>query len=255
MRLAKLTMFAVLLCGISLSAQTVDEVIAKNLQAQGGAAKFKAIRSLRITGSFELAGVQARFTQLFKRPMKTRLDATVQGITITQAYDGQNGWQIIPFTGQTTAAAMNADDLKRIQEEADFDGPLMDYKQKGNTVQLVGKEKVDGADTYHLRVTLKSGDVRDFYVDAGTFLVSKMTGNTVVQGAATDLETHYSDYREVEGVKFPFSLQQEFSDAQLPSQKITFEKVELNVPVEDSVFKMPASAPAPAAAEPPKKPD
>ncbi len=248
-------LFTILLCTFSLSAQTLDEIIAKNLQAHGGAAKLKAIQSLRIKGNFELAGMQAAFTQVYKRPMKLRLDAILQGVTLTQAYDGQTGWQIVPFTGQNTPGTMNDEDLKRIQEEADFDGPLMDYKQKGNAVQLIGKEKVDGADTYHLRVTMKNGDIRDLYLDATTFLTSKMTGKTVVQGAPTELETHVSDYREVEGVKFPFSIEQQSLDGQLPTQKVTFEKVELNVPVEDSFFKMPAP-PAPASgADKPKKPE
>lgn len=257
MRLKRIVVFAAFLCAISLSAQTVDEIIAKNLQAHGGVAKLKAIHSIRITGNFDSGGVQAGFVQVYKRPMRIRMDATLQGVTLTQAYDGQNGWQIMPFTGQNTPAAMNAEDLKRLQEEADFDGPLMDYKQKGNAVELVGKEKVDGADTYHLRVSMKNGDVLNFYLDATTYLTLKRAGKAVVQGTPLEVETHYSDYREVDGVKFPFSLQQEAADGQVPDQKITFQKVELNVPVEDSVFKMPAAAQTPKTAAPtePKKPD
>jgi len=255
MRLVKVTLISVFLCAVSLSAQTLDEIIARNFQAHGGIAKAKAIKSVRITGNFDAGGIQGKFTQVFKRPSNIRLDATIQGVTITQAYDGQSGWQIIPFTGQNTPAAMSGDDLKQIQEEADFDGPLMDYKQKGIAVQLIGKEKVDGADAYHLHVTLKNGDVRDLYLDATTFLMSKMVGKIVAQGTPTTRETKVSDYRDVEGVKFPFSSAQQSLDGLIPDQKVTIEKIELNVPVEDSLFKMPAPTPAPApAAEQPKKP-
>lgn len=245
MRLLKLGMLLLgLLCAVSLSAQTADEIIAKNIQAHGGLAKLKAIQSIRITGNFETSGFQAGFIQVYKRPLHIRLDAKVGQITVTQAYDGQKGWQIMPFTGNTNAEVMNADDLKRLQEQADFDGPLVDYKQKGNAVQLVGKEKVDGADTYHIQVTQKNGDVRHFYLDATTYLVTKTTGKTIVQGATTDIETKSTDYRSVEGVMFPFSLAQVSLDGQIPDQKVTFQKVELNVPVEDSFFKMPAAPPA-----------
>ena len=251
MRLAIHTVTAFLLCAFSLSAQTVDEVIAKGIQARGGVAKIEAIHSLQITGYSEFAGVQANFTQVFKRPMQIRLDSTIQGVTLTQAYDGANGWQIIPFTGQNTPGPMSDVDLKRCQEEADFEGPLVNYKQKGNTVQLMGKEKVDGTDAYQLQITLNNGDVRDLYLDATNFLALKMVGKIVVQGKPIAIETHFSDYRGVEGVKFSFSSTVHAVDSQTPDQKITISKVELNVPVEDSVFKMPAAASAPA---PEKKP-
>lgn len=255
MRLLKVSLLAVILYAFSLSAQTVDEIIARNLEAHGGVAKLKAIQSMRLTGNFETTGMQAGFTQVFKRPLKMRLDATVQGVTLTQAYDGQNGWEIIPFTGKNTPGPMNADDLKRTREDADLDGPLMDYKQKGNTVQLIGKEKVDGVDAYHLQVTLKNGEIRHLYLDATTYLTTKESGKTVMQGQETDIENKFSDFREVNGIKFPFSVEQRSADGQMPEQKITLQKVDLNVPVEDSFFKMPAAAPAaPPATGQPKKP-
>ena len=98
----RLTFIAVsaVLFSLTLSAQTVDEIIAKHIAAQGGLAKLKAIQSIRMTGDFETGGMQAGFTQVFKRPMKMRLDISVQGLTMTQAYDVDKGWQIVPFTGK-----------------------------------------------------------------------------------------------------------------------------------------------------------
>jgi hypothetical protein len=255
MRLLKFTILAVFLCAVSASAQTVDEIVGKNLQAHGGIAKLKAIQSMRITGNFEISGMQAGFTQVYKRSMKVRMDATIQGLTLTQAYDGQNGWQVIPFTGKTDPEPMSAEDLKHIQEEADFDGPLLDYKQKGSTIQLVGKEKVGSADAYHLKITLKNGDVRNMYLDGTSFLTIKMVGKTTMQGTEVELESTFADYKQVQGVMFPFTIEQHATDGQVPSPKITFQKVEINIPVEDSIFKMPVAAPAPAPSEQPKKPD
>jgi outer membrane lipoprotein-sorting protein len=229
-----------------LSAQTVDEIIAKHIAAQGGAAKLKAIQSLRLTGNAEFGGVSAGFTQVFKRPTKMRLDITIQGLTLTQAYDGQNGWQIVPFTGKKDPEPMSADDAKNAQEQADFDGPLVDYKQKGNIVELIGKEKIWGSDAYHLKVTLKNGNVRDLFMDAGTFFATRQLAKTMARGAEVEFETAFGDYKAVEGVMFPFSIVQHQVGGKGAEQKITFSKVEINPAVEESVFKMPAVAPAPA---------
>src|SRR3989449_6224931 len=95
---------------------------------------------------------------------------------------------------------MAADELKIIQEEADIDGPLVDYKQKGNKVELVGKEKMEGTDTYHLKATLKNGDVRNLYLDAGSFLLIKATGKLTRQGTEMEVESTLGDYRDVQGV-------------------------------------------------------
>jgi outer membrane lipoprotein-sorting protein len=223
------------------SAQTVDEIIAKSIAAQGGLAKLRAVQTLRMTGDIEGNGMQAAFTQVYRRPMKTRLDIIVQGLTLTQAYDGQNGWQVVPFTGKSDPEPMTPDDLKRVQEQADFDGPLVDYKKKGNTVELIGKEKIGGADAYHLRVTLQSGDVRDLYLDAGTFLISRAVVKTAMRGSEVELESTLGDYKEVGGMMFPFSIEQHPVGEPGPSQKITFKKIEPNAPVTDSVFKMPSA--------------
>jgi hypothetical protein len=246
MRRLALIAITFLLFSLSLSAQTVDEVIAKHIAAQGGMARLKAIQSIRMRGNFEAGGMQAVFTQLYKRPMKTRLDIEIQGMTMVQAYDGHNGWKIVPFTGKKDPELMTNDEMKNIKEQADIDGPLMDYKAKGSTVVLVGKEKIDGADAYHLKVTLKDGSVREMYLDAGTFLVSKILVKTTMQGAEVELESNATDYRQVEGVMFPFAVEQHATSGNGPGQKISFTKVEVNSPVQDSIFKMPGAAPAPA---------
>jgi outer membrane lipoprotein-sorting protein len=245
MRRFKFITAILFLFSLAVSAQTVDEIVAKHIAAQGGLAKLKAVRSIRMTGSFEAGGVQAMFTQLYKRPMKTRLDVEVQGMTMTQAYDGQNGWQVVPFTGKKDPEPMSGDPLKNMKEQADIDGPLLDYKAKGSTVVLVGKENIDGADAYHLKVTLKDGSVREMYLDARTYLVSRIVVKTKMQGAEVELESNATDYRQVDGLMFPFSIEQHATAGNGPGQKIIFRTVEVNPTVADSSFKMPAAAPAP----------
>src|SRR6185503_9024911 len=126
------------------SAQTVDEVIAKHLEARGGLEKLKAVKTIRMTGKMTMGpGMEAPISLELKRPSSIRMEFTIQGNVGVQAYDGKNGWAINPFGGKEDPEPLSADDLKEIEEQADRDGPLVDYKAKGNTVELVGKEKVE----------------------------------------------------------------------------------------------------------------
>lgn len=221
---------------VSLSAQTVDEIIAKSLQARGGLTKLKAIQSIRITGQLEAMGMQNNFTRVLKRPLRMRTDLSLQGVNVVRAYDGRTGWH----TGKTDPEVMGADELKGIQEGADFDGPLMDYQQKGNAVELLGKEIVNGKDTYHLKVTLKNGDTRHFYLDIASFLTLKSVLKTTMAGSEVEFPTVFLDYKQVDGIMFPFSVVQDVPQGEI-TEKIT--KVEINVPIDDAIFKMPAAAP------------
>src|SRR5262249_33784463 len=131
-------------------------------------------------------------------------------------------------------------DLKSLQEDVDFDGPLVDYRNKGNKIELVGKEKFAGTDVYNLRATLSTGAVRNYYISAGNFLGVGMAGRRLTQDKETDFEITLEDFREVNGIKLPFRAQHhsrnEASDVTLV---FTFARVELNVPLDDSLFKMP----------------
>lgn len=266
MRRVTFNIVCVFLFALSLSAQSVDDIIAKNIAAEGGREKLQSIKSRKITGDFEAGGMQAGFTQVQKRPNKMRQDISIQGLNLVRGYDGQTGWQIVPFTGKKDPEVMPADELKQMQEEADFDGPLTDYKQKGHTVELIGKEKIEGTDAYHLKITLKNGDVRNIYLDADSYLPIKVVAKVTMRGTETEFESTIGDYKQVEGIMVPFSIEQRAAGGQGPSQKITFTKVEFNVPLDDAIFKMPAVAPAaapsdkpgtapPPASEPAKKPD
>ncbi|HWZ44855.1 MAG TPA: hypothetical protein VNW97_15375 [Candidatus Saccharimonadales bacterium] len=238
-------LFAILMLAVAASAQTVDEIIAKNIAARGGLAKLRAVKTVRITGTAEFAGVQANVMIAEKRPNQMRTEITLQGMTMVQAYDGLHGWQVVPFTGKTDPEPMADDDQKSAAQDADIDGALIDYKEKGHKVELVGKEKIEGTDVYHLKITMKSGDTRDEYLDARSFLDIKATRKATRQGTETVQDTTLGDYKEVEGMMLPFSLEVH-SQGMPGGQKITIQKVEFNVPMEDGQFKMPAVAPAPA---------
>jgi outer membrane lipoprotein-sorting protein len=233
------------------AAQTVDEIIAKNIQAHGGEAKLRAVKTMRMTGKMEIGpGMEAPMTVAFERPEMVRMEFTVQGMTGIQAYDGKTGWMVMPFQGKKDPEPMAADDLKDLQNQADMDGPLMDYKAKGNSVEYLGKEKVEGSDAYKLKITRKNGTVETTYIDTDSGLELKTISKTVIRGNEAEVVTTFSDFREVQGLIFPFAI--ESSAAGSPQkQKITLEKVEINPNLSDSQFHMPASAPAEKPAEKP----
>ncbi len=245
----RLTVLAFVLLALStmLSAQTVDDIIAKNIVARGGLAKLAAVQTIRGTADYQttnflLGDVHATLTQVLKRPGKVRVDWSFPDFTLIQAYDGQNGWQILRAAKKKQKddrSPMTARDVKLLQEQGDIDGPLVDWKQKGSTVELAGREKVGARDAYNLQVTFKDGEVQNFYLDADSFLLVKASGTGAVQGVDVRFERIFSNYKEVQGVMLPFSI--EARTAQVPGgqqavEKTTFQKVEVNVPLDELIF-------------------
>lgn len=240
----------VLMLAQAASAQTVEELIAKSIEARGGLEAIKATHTLRLTGTMTMGpGMQTPFTLELKRPGKMRMEFTFQGTTGIQAYDGTTGWTVMPFMGQPDPALMSPEDLKDAEEQSDFDGPLVDHAAKGHSVELLGRDEEDGA--YKLKVTLQNGSVRYVYLDPESFLETRTEGERSVQGRQTELETSFRDYREVEGLMVPHTI--ETSAKGSPQQQsLVVEKVELNVPLDDSRFVMP-TMPTPEAAAPPRQ--
>jgi hypothetical protein len=229
-----------------LPAQTADDIVAKNIKARGGLEKLKAVKTMRLTGHMTVGpGTEAPMVIEMKRPDQVRLDITVQGMTITQAYDGKVGWQLNPMGGSKNAEPMSAEELKEAAEQADMDGPLVDWKAKGHKVELVGKEKVEGTDVYKLKVTLKDGNVQYVFLDADSYLDIKGEAKRSVRGTEVETEQTIGDYKEVGGLLIPHSFEGG-AKGKPEKQKITVEKIELDVPIEDARFAMPAKKDEPA---------
>jgi outer membrane lipoprotein-sorting protein len=236
-------LLVLLLAAPALWAQTADELLAKYVQARGGADKIKAVRSVRMTGSMTTGDLSIPVTLVLKRPNMVRMDFDVQGTKNVRAFDGQAGWTMMPVMGNPAPAPITGPELHELEDQADIDGPLVDAKAKGNTVELVGKENVDGTDAYKLKLTHKNGDVSTIYLDAKTYLEVREDSQHTVQGTQRDFETKIADYRDVNGLKFPFALTSGIKDTG-QVQKLAIDKVELDVPVDADSFKMPAPLPA-----------
>lgn len=227
------------LVSIAATAQTADELIAKSIDARGGKDKLSAVKTIRMTGKMALPqGMEAPFTAELARPNKMRRDFTIQGMTGSMAFDGTSGWSLMPFMGKTEAEPLSGDDLKALEDEADFDGPLFDYKGKGHQVELVGKEDVDGSPAYKLKVTKKNGDVEYHYLDAEQYLEVKVEGKQKMRGQEIEGVSKLGNYKEVAGLIFPFSIESTQKGAP-GSMVITIEKIEVNPDLPASRFDMP----------------
>jgi hypothetical protein len=245
------SILASLICSIALNAfaQTADELVAKNLQAKGGVDKIKAIKSVRMTGNFDAGGFKAIVGELSKRPDMVRETFTVQGMTQIQAYDGSNGWQISPFQGRKDPEMLGEDDVRGLAEDADFDGPLVDAQAKGNKIEYLGHDQVDGDDAYKLKVTLKNGDIFYYYLDPDTYIEIQIDKQQFIRGSVRESVTMLGSYKPVNGVMYPFFIESGPKNNPEQRGKITVTKMEANVPIEDSEFKMPTSQAAPPAAK------
>src|SRR3989441_5197495 len=225
---------------IAANAQTVDEVIAKNIQAKGGADKLKSVRSLRTTAKFSQGSFRADFRQENKRADKVREEFIIQGRAQEQAYDGKTGWQIAPFGGRKDPELLSQDDLKSLVVDADIDGPLVDYKEKGHKAELVGHDSMEGTDCFKIKLSMKNGDVRYYYLDADSYLELKLEIQTTIRGALQESEMYYGDYEQVNGIYYPFAIEQAQKGSASRTQ-ISVEKVEQNVLLEDAHFSLPAT--------------
>ena len=231
---------AIVFFAFSTSAQTVDEVISKNIQAHGGLEKLKSVRSIRATAKINQGSFRAEFRQENKRPDKVREETIIQGLVAIQAYDGRTGWQTSPFGGRKDPELMSQDDMKSLVVDADLDGPLVDYKGKGHRAELVGHDSVEGTDCFKIKLSMKNGDVRYYYLDADSYLELKLEIQTTIRGALQESEMYYGDYEQVNGIYYPFAIEQAQKGSASRTQ-ISVEKVEQNVLLEDAHFSLPAT--------------
>ncbi|MGB7849117.1 MAG: hypothetical protein WBL63_26125 [Candidatus Acidiferrum sp.] len=255
-RLFLLAAFALL--ATSLSAQNADEIVSNYVAARGGVDKIKSIKTERVTGTISFGpDADGPFFVERKRPLKMHMEINLNGQTLIRTYDGKSsGWIYNPFTPSPSVQPMTEADLRNIFDEADFDGPFVDYKEKGNQIELIDKVDVQGKPAYKVKLTNKLGDVSFFYFDASTSLLLKWEGARKVTGKDVPWETYFHEFREVTGLKYPFLIESS-SPGTDQTQRITADKIEVNIPLEDSRFgkpKPPAPTPPPADSppEPPK---
>jgi hypothetical protein len=224
------------------SQPTVDQLVFQNIEAKGGADALRALQSIRLTGKMLVnqGQIQLAYLRIKKRPDEVRSEASLQGMTQMEAYDGKEGWKVSPFQGRRDPEKMSADDVKELMEDAEIDGPLVDWKAKGSTVDYLGTEDVDGTAAHKLKVVRKNGDVSYVYLDPDHFLEIRVVTQRVKHGAQEEVETDLGDYEKAGGVFVPTSIESGRKGA-TDKEKIIIDKVDANVPVDDAIFHFPAS--------------
>ncbi|GMU42661.1 MAG: hypothetical protein DYH17_03255 [Xanthomonadales bacterium PRO6] len=232
-------------CLPAAQAQTVDELVAKNIQARGGIEALRAIQSLKASGRMNFSGgdfsVDLGIVSYNERDARLRMEASIQGLTQVTAYDGREAWTINPFQGRRDPERMSAEDAKSLQVQADIDGPLVDWKAKGHRVEYLGTEDVDGTEAHKLKVSLANGDVQYRYLDPDYFLEILVVSQSMRRGVETETETELGNYEKVAGVYLPFA-QESGPKGGRRGQKILLEKVEANVEIDDALFAFPVAA-------------
>ncbi len=249
------------LAASQLPAQSADDIIAKYQQAVGGAKRIAAVHTLRRSGTYYAGGgLEVPYTQESKRPNKVRNQLTLQGMSLIQAYDGKTGWRVNPFQGKKDAEAMGEDEVKSIVQDAEFDDALFDYKAKGNTVEYLGTDQMEGSRVYKLQLTAAdNGDLRTYYIDVDNNVPIKLEIKRTVRGAEQEFEIVYGDYKEVNGWYMPFAFEIGAKGGSSTQRaRFAWNYVEANVDIPDGRFAMPAPGTpvepaAPAAAAAPAK--
>ena len=255
MKTSILSLTLLLFLPLDAAAQTADEIVKKALDARGGVDKLKAVQSERITGRISFArDVEGAFVVELKRPMKMHVEILLEGQKIIRVYDGKSsGWMINPLAATKEVQPLTSEELKNIADESDFDGPLVDYKTKGNRIELAGKENLDDKPVYRLKLTKENGDVRFYFFDASSFLLLKWEGIRKSGEQELPWESFFSDFREVQGLKYPFRIDQGSPGTEI-KQTLTTEKMEINPQIDDSHFAKPSVQDAPSAPALPARP-
>ncbi|MFQ5739996.1 MAG: hypothetical protein ACE5JX_13395 [Acidobacteriota bacterium] len=215
------------------------EILDRHYEAIGGLERITSVHSRKMTGKMVMAqGMETAITLLAKRPHKVRIEFTLHGLTGVRAFDGSSAWMVMPFMGKTEPEKVPPEETEGLKEQADMDGPLVNWKAKGNQVELIGKAKVGDSDTYKLKVTFPGGSTQYYHLNSGTYLLVKVSGSREILGQELGFETTLADYRAVRGLMLPHLLQSKTLGAG-PGQTITIDKIEINPDVDDAQFVMP----------------
>lgn len=225
---------------LAVAGTDVNEIIAKHIEAKGGLAKIKSISTLVREGTMSMAqGMELNFTQTFKRKNKARMDMSFQGMNIIQAYDGETAWAINPMAGGK-AEKQTAEESKQMVEQSDFDGELIDLKEKGKKAEYVGTEEIDGTTAHKLKITDKDGKESFMYLDAATYYEMRMDTKFSMMGQEADVEMVFSNFQDVNGVPMPHLMEMRADGQTMMS--MTYSAIKANVDVPDTRFAFPAES-------------
>lgn len=249
---------ALLLLGAAVpaGAQDAQSLVAKNLEARGGAAALAAIKNVTFEGKTIFPGdFELEYKQVTARLPgglnASRLDLTLQGLDLVQAYDGHGGWKINPFQGRKDPERISADEAHAMADSSLLEGPLLASRSDGSKVQYLGREDFDGTLAYKLKVTQKDGDEYVYWLDPDTYLEIKVAETRRIRGAQQTNETELGDYEKIAGVYFPMSIESWSEGQDKQRQRTTVATGTANAAIDASLFAEPGTAAARPAGSPP----
>jgi outer membrane lipoprotein-sorting protein len=216
-----------------INAQTLDEIVKKYTEVNK-LDHVASLKTIKITAKLSMMGMEMPTVMWMKNPDKIKTVTTVNGQDMIQAFDGEKGYTVSPMTGSTEPVEMTPDQVKQTVRSNIFQNSMVKYLKNGQ-LTLAGEDKVNDKPAYKIKATLEGGTVIDMFIDKSSYFLVK-TSTTVSQGGMTVVVDSYpSNYTETDGVLIPMTTT---TSAQGMDILINFTKVEVNVPMEDSIFKI-----------------
>lgn len=234
----KKLLFAVLsFISVNAFAQTADEIIQKYAATMGGLDAINKVTSAKISGTYSIQGTDVPFTIQILNGKGMRSDLEVMGQTVTSAYYNGKGWKVNPLAGVSSPTETSGAELNDAKAQASLASPLMDYKARGHQVELLGKETVEGVECYKIKLTAKEDSrVTTYFISTKDNTLIKSATDREIQGQTMEVESWFSDLKEFGGIKF-FMMRDSKIEGQV-FQSVKYEKVELNVPIDEKIFEM-----------------
>ena len=222
---------AAMLVSVFTFAQTAEEIVAKHVEAIGGAAAWKKVNSLYYEGKITVQGAEVNVTLIALNGKGVRQNISFGGMTGYQIITPTAGWNFMPFQGQAAPEAMTAEQLKESADDLDAQGKLVDYKSKGHTVEYLGKDDVEGTECFKLKITSKAGNVETVFIDPKSYYIVRSVAKRTANGQESNVQTDLSNYQKLpEGIVVPFSIK-------LSEGELVISKAEVNKQVDESTFK------------------
>lgn len=217
---------------INTSAQTVDEIISKHIEALGGKEKLLELKSVISEGSFSFQGMDIPVTIYQTHNVGTRIDINVMGMTGYIINTPTEGWTFMPFQGMAAPEAMAADLVKEGADQLDLQGPLLNYAEKGHKVEYLGKEDFEGTECFKLKAILKGGSEITMFIDPTNYFIIKQIIKSKAAGQESDQVQTFSNYQKTpEGIFVAFDM------TGFGPGEISFKKIEINKPIDEAKFK------------------
>jgi outer membrane lipoprotein-sorting protein len=220
-------------------AQSVDDIIAKHIDAVGGKDKIAQVTSVYIESNTNIMNMDAPSKTYIVNGKGYRTESDFNGQNLIQVITDKGGWAINPFTGSTAATAMPDDEYKNRSSALNAVDPLVNYAADSSKVVLAGQEKVGDVNAYKLQLTNKFNKETDYYIDPSTWYIIKTTTTANINGQQIPVTTTLSNYQKTDfGLMMPYSISTDFGQGTLA---ITIQKVEVNKQIDPTIFDMPKS--------------